>query len=891
VTAWIDGRPLTPRGGERVLEAARRLSIDLPALCSVPGLEPLGSCRLCLVEVEGRGDLQAACHLPLADGMRISTETPRLVEMRRGLLRLLMEESGARLAADPEGPPLSRWLARHGVSVAGATADSRADRSHPYLLYDPGRCVACRRCVEVCAEGPGRFVWSPGEEGSGPVECGAADLRHSDCVACGECVDWCPTAALSDRDREGAGAAPERVVRSTCGYCGVGCQVEVCVAGDRVQRIDGVREAAVNRGRLCLKGRYAHAWRASRDRLTQPLIRTGGDLEPASWEEAIARVAEGLDRIHRQHGPDALGTFTSSRSTNEAEYLLQKLFQVRFGTNHVDCCARVCHSSTALALRWATGAGAASASYDDIERARCIAVVGANPTEAHPVVGARILQAARAGVPLIVIDPRRIELADLAQLHLALRPGTNVELFHSLAQRLVQRGEVDREYLERRCEGWPELEALLAGMDGLGAAARCGVGEADLDRAAALLGGGPVLFVHGLGLSELTQGTDSVRALCNLGMLTGSIGRVGAGMLPLRGQNNVQGNADMGSLPGFLPGYQPVTDPEVRARLERLWGVPPPERPGLTIPEMLEAAKAGDMRALWIQGEDVAQSDPGESQVLAALEALELLVVQELFLTETGRRAHVVLPAAGWLEQDGTFTNGERRIQRVRPALDPPGQARPDWEVVCDVARALGLPWSYASPAEVMDEIARVAPHLFGGVSYRRLEQADGLQWPCRSPDHPGTATLHARGFLRGHGRLAAIAPLVAPEADVPGYPLTLVTGRVLQHYNVGTMTRRTPNLELAARDWLSLHPEELGRRGLRDGDAVAIESRWGRTQAQVRSSHRVPPGLAFLSFHHPETHTNRLIGPHRDPESQCPDYKVTAVRVAPLGPAGDGPS
>jgi formate dehydrogenase alpha subunit len=648
----------------------------------------------------------------------------------------------------------------------------------------------------------------------------------------------------------------------------------------RVVRIDGVREAEVNRAHLCAKGRYAHCWQASRDRLTRPLLRRGTSFESVDWDTAFSFLAERLDAVHREHGPAALGALSSSRSTNEAAYLLQKLFRVRFGTNHVDCCARVCHSSTADALRASTGAGAASASYADVEIARAIVVAGANPTEAHPVVGARILQQARRGARLFVIDPRAIELCSWATHHLALRPGTNVPLLNAIAKVWLQDGRVDETFVSERCEGSRAFEESLAGFSVDEAASVCGL-DADLIRRFALdlADAGPALYVTGLGLSEQTQGVASVQSVANLALLSGAIGRPGTGLLPLRGQNNVQGNADMGSTPDLLTGYQDLGDSTVRAHFEALWNAKLPATPGHTLPEMLEAAENGQLRALWVQGEDLAQSDPNQSQVLAALERIDLLIVQELFLTETARRAHLVLPAASALEQDGTFTNGERRIQRLRPALAPPGEARPDWQVIRDAGIALGLDWSYASPGSVLDEIAQAAPPLFGGVSVARLE-GDGLQWPCPTADHPGTTRLHAERFSRGRARLVAHAYRPSPEDDVPGFPFTMITGRVRDQYNVGTMTRRTPLNQLAPCDWLELAPEDAEKLGLTDGEAVRVASRWGETRVPARRSSRIAPGTCFLSFHHPESHTNRLTGPQRDPASNCPEYKVTAVRV-----------
>lgn len=857
-TATIDGCGVVA-DGRSIMALAQATGIDIPHVCWHPDLPVEGGCRVCLVEVDGASRPVAACHTPLRPGMAVRTHSPEIDALRRDILALEQTHR------DALGP----------VEV---------DSSHPYMRFDASICVTCRRCLHACEEVQGQFVY--GIEGRGSqarlIASAGGSFADGDCVACGACVDVCPTEAISDRDRVGA-AVSAGTVRSTCGYCGVGCQVDIAVDGGRVTRIDAAKDAPVNRGHLCQKGRYAHAWHHSTARLARPLLRDGTEFREVSWDEAVAFAARRLGEVRDLHGPDALGAMTSSRSTNEACYLLQKLFRVVVGTNNVDCCARVCHASTAAALRIATGTGASTASYEDIELARAIVVAGANATAAHPVIGARIRQAVLHGAKLVVIDPRRTELADIADVHLAVRPGANVALLNALARLLLDAGGVDRDYVDERTEGYTELVTFLKGMSLDGAIAAAGVDGDAVRKTARILEDGPTLFVSGLGLSELTQGVGSVLALTNLGMLTGSIGRPGAGMLPLRGQNNVQGSVDMGSAPDTATGYQPVADAAVRAHLATVWGDEPPARAGLTVTEMTRAAGRGELRGLWIMGEDIAQSDPDQDAVVDALDRLDLLIVQEMFMTETARRAHLVFPAAGWLEQDGTFTNAERRIQRVRPAVAPPGEARPDWVAVCDVALGMGAEWQYESPAQVMDEVARAAPALFGGVSHARLEP-DGLQWPCPSPDHPGTRRVHADGFVRGRGRLSVVVPEASPEHDVAGFPYTLITGRILEHYNVGTMTRRTPSAELVDADLLEMNPADAAEAGIADGGEVAVESRWGRVDVTAHHTDRVPPGTLFLSFHFPESHTNRLVGPHTDPVSKCPDYKVTAVRLTPGG-------
>jgi formate dehydrogenase major subunit len=888
-TATINDRTVDVRPGETILTAAQRAGIWIPTLCHSPGLAPEGGCRICMVEIEGQRT-QAACHTPITNGMRIRTESAHLDALRREILHLTISANprGA-LQARADGSPMERLLARYGVESSDfghhGTAHS-IDASHPSMRFDRDRCITCRACLHACEEVQGQFVYGiEGRGGASRLIFGSTErFAESGCVSCGACVDRCPTGAITDRDRVTARDVhlPVDMTDSVCGYCGVGCRIRAESDGHDVLRIAGVRDAAVNHGHLCVKGRYNHGYRASSDRLTKPLLKNAdGTFREASWDEAIRFTAERLLAIRDAHGPDSLGTMTSSRSTNEAAYLLQKLFRAIIGTNNTDCCARVCHSSTAIALGTVTGTGAATASYDDLNETKLIVIAGANATEAHPVVGARIKQAILRGAACVVIDPREIELAQYAGVHCRLWPGTNVPLFHAIAKVLVEEKLYDEAYVRDRCEGFEELKAFLGShtLESLSAITHVPV---ETIRAAARLIGrsGPGLFVSGLGLSEQTQGVAGVMSYCNLGLLTGSLGKRGSGMLPLRGQNNVQGNADMGSQPYSLTGYASLSDPTARERCFANWGTEPPKEIGKTIPEMYDAAIDGSLKALWIQGEDVAQSDPNQDHVKRALGSLDLLIVQELFMTETAEAAHVVFPAASSLEQEGTFTNGERRVQHVRPSVAPPGGARPDWEVIRDVAISMGARWRYDTPGAVMDEVARVAPNLFGGISYERLE-GDGIQWPCPAPDHPGTRTVHSTSFVRGRGLFTTVDFVPPQDATDAEHPFVLITGRVLEHYNVGTMTRRGPSVEIVPKDYLELHPEDAARMGIRDDAPVRVRSRFGEAVAPARLTRRVLPGTAFLTFHFPETGTNRVVGPYTDPKSKCPDYKVVAVRVA----------
>jgi formate dehydrogenase alpha subunit len=861
----LDGSAVDARGS--LLDVCRRAGAAVPAFCADDRVAPGGHCRACLVECDGR--FVPACTTPARNGMVVHSDGERLRAYRRDLGELHVCESspGGRVGAE---------LAELGVTGSRYRRErvaARRDETHPYLQLDLDKCILCRLCVRACADVQGQLVYSVAGRGhDARLTWGRSAFAATDCTSCGACVAMCPTGAISDVDRRRS-VDETRVVRTTCGYCGVGCQMDVHVAADDIVRIEGA-PAAVNHAHLCVKGRYAHSFARHPERLTTPLVRRDGTLQPASWDEAIALVAREFSRLRGR-----LGALSSSRSTNEENYLVQKWFRGGLGTNNVDCCARVCHAPSAAGMRRSFGTGVATNSLADIEAADLVLVAGANVTRSHPVTGARIKQAVLGGARLVVIDPRRTELAAMADVHLQLEPGTNVPLLNSLAAVLVEERLVDRRFLAERTEGWDAYADFIRAFTPEATAATTGVSASAVRHAARLYARAErPMQVHGLGMTEHFQGSESVMLLCNLALLVGAIGRPGVGVNPLRGQNNVQGSADMGCQPDLLTGYADPKDPAVRARFETVWGRALPAEPGWTIPRMYDAIRRGELAGLFIFGEDVAATDPDSNRVVAALRSLDFLVVEELFLSTTAQLAHVVLPGASVFEKDGTFTNGERRIQRVRKALEPPGQARADWQILCALMAASGYPQPYTHPSQIMEEIARVAPP-FAGVSYARLE-GDGLQWPVASADDPGTEILHRDRFARGRAPLHRIEFAPSPTLTSAGDALLLVTGRALEHYNAGSMTRRSQNVALRSHDFLDIHPDDARARGIVDGAAVIVASSTGEARAVARVTDEVAPGTLFMTFHFAESGANRVTGDVVDRLSDCPEYKLTAVQV-----------
>ncbi|MFO0796585.1 MAG: formate dehydrogenase subunit alpha [Gemmataceae bacterium] len=934
-TLTIDGRPVEARDGDTILDAARGARITIPTLCHHRDLSPDGSCRLCVVEVEGVRGHPAACTTPARDGMVVSTETPELAESRRFVLDMLLAnyhdaEYGTGDRAETE---FEHWVRHYGARPPADTPPPRypidAD-PNPFLRVDLNKCVRCTRCVRACAEVQGRFVWGMGYRGDAarPVAGLDTTLLDARCESCGACAAYCPTGALDDRTSVGRGV-PDRVVTTTCPFCGVGCNFDLHVKDDRVVRVASNPAAPVNGMSLCVKGRYGFDFVHHPDRLTRPRVRryllTGTAKQTASpeerdwvetdWDTALNLVAAKLEAVRRESGPDAAGFVGSALCTNEENYLVQKLARQVIGTHNVENCARLCHAPTVAGLSMAFGSGAMSNSMDDVaEEARAVFVIGENVTECHPVFGTRLRQAVlRRGVPLVVADPRKTDVTEFAAVHLRLRPGTDVALLNGLMHVVLKNGWHDRRFIEERCEGFEELRAGVERYTPEAAEAITGVPAADLRWAAELLAQSrPTAAVWGVGVTQHTTGVLNVLALANLQMLLGNMGVPGGGANALRGQNSVQGACDMGALFNLFPGYQPVTSPAALAKFDAAWALDPPApraggtpalgltgRPGQTLTEMVDAFGAGALRALFVMGENLALTNPDLTHTRGCLAAGEFLVLQELFPTETAEFADVLLPGAAFAEKAGTFTNTERRVQLIRPAVPPPGEARPDWAVLADLARrtlaAAGRApvgphagWTYRDPAHVMDEVAAVAP-LFAGVSHARLERGDRLQWPVPSPDHPGTPILHVGGFARGKGKFHAVEH--APAAELPDaeFPFVLTTGRVLQHYG-SVMTRRAEALTAACPEpVVEVSPDDAARLGLTDGAAVRLRSRRGAVVSRAVVTDRVAAGCVFGNFHFPGAgNVNNVTTGALDPTSKTPEFKVCAVAVDLVSPAGD---
>jgi formate dehydrogenase major subunit len=885
IRAHINETLIDIEDGVSILEAARKSGFAIPTLCLDSRLDPIGSCRLCAVEIEGESREEIACRTPLRDGMRVITNSPAIEAFRRKELEWMAAHvSPESFSVEPE-KELHRLLREWSIKPAlKGKRRIRLDLSHPNIRVDMNQCISCFRCVKICEDLQGESVWHVLDRGEAMriVPDSGTTLRASSCVGCGACVDTCPTGTLTDRS-EVPFTGIEKRVRTTCAYCGVGCELEAGVARGRVVHARPLRDAPVSKGHLCVKGRYAYGFTNSPERQTKPLVRSARKWLPLSWDAALDRCAQEISRISAKHGPDSIGVLGSSRATNEENYLTQKFARVVVGTNNVDCCARVCHTPSAAALKSMLGAGASTNSFDDIERARTILVFGSNPLENHPIVGARIRQhVLKRGANLVVVDPRRTDIGRAATLHLQLRPGTNIPLLNAMAHVIVSESLFDSAFLSERVTDWTEFRTFIETWPPERASEVCGVAADDIRAAARLYAGaGPSMTFHGLGLTEHVQGTESVMALINLALLTGNVGKPGSGMNPLRGQNNVQGAAQMGCDPSILTGS--VSIDERRALFEDTWKTSIPRSHGLDLMGMIDAASAGRLKALWIIGYDILPTLANMNETRRALKKLELIIVQDLFMTKTAEAvAHIFLPAASSFEKDGTFMNAERRIQRVRKVTDAPGEAWSDWRIICALAARMGhsAQFQYGSPEDIWNEVRHVWPEA-AGISYERLERG-GLQWPCRSENDPGTAILHVGQFSRpGRASLRNIEYVPTPEATSTDYPLLMTTGRHLYQFNAGTMTMRTTNRKLRAADVLDISSADANELKIANGERVQVSSRYGAVTIAVRVNDNVKCGEVFATFHDPRTALNKLTSPLRDGVVHSPEYKVTAVRVS----------
>ena len=911
VTLDIDGVQITVPEGTSLMRAAAEAGVMVPKLCATDSLEPFGSCRLCLVEIEGRKGFPASCTTPAEAGMKVRTQSPRLQQLRKGVMELYISDhpldcltcaaNGNCELQDMAGVTGLRNV-RYGYTGANHLGDAK-DESNPYFTYDPSKCIVCNRCVRACEETQGTFALTISGRGfESRVSAGTSQpFMESECVSCGACVQACPTATLMEKSVIELGQA-EHSLTTTCAYCGVGCGFKAEMKGNQVVRMVPWKDGAANEGHSCVKGRFAWGYATHKDRITKPMIRKSisDPWQEVSWEQAISHAASEFKRIQAKYGRGSVGGIVSSRCTNEEGYLVQKLVRTAFGNNNVDTCARVCHSPTGYGLKQTLGESAGTQTFKSVEKADVIMVIGSNPSDGHPVFASRMKRRLRQGAKLIVVDPRRIDIARAphvqAQYHLPLRPGTNVAVLNALAHVVVTEGLVDEAFVAERCEAkaFAQWREFIARPEHAPEAVESvtGVPAADLRAAARLFATGNAqgklgarrpnsAIYYGLGVTEHAQGSTAVIAIANLAMATGNVGREGVGVNPMRGQNNVQGSCDIGSFPHELPGYRHVSDTTVRTQFEQAWGVTLEPEPGLRIPNMLDAALDGSFMGLYCQGEDIVQSDPNTQHVAAALAAMECIVVQDIFLNETAKYAHVFLPGSSFLEKDGTFTNAERRISRVRQVMAPlAGYA--DWEATQLLSNALGYPMHYKHPSEIMDEIAALTP-TFHGVSFDLIDRLGSVQWPCNEQAPEGTPTMHVGGFVRGKGRFIISEYVPSDEKVTPRYPLLLTTGRILSQYNVGAQTRRTENSRWHAEDVLEIHPHDAEDRGIREGDWVGVSSRAGDTVMRAEISERMQPGVVYTTFHFPESGANVITTDSSDWATNCPEYKVTAVQVTPV--------
>ncbi|MGZ5011590.1 MAG: formate dehydrogenase subunit alpha [Methylobacter sp.] len=899
VTLEIDGFQVTAPAGTSVMRAAASIGIEIPKLCATDSLEPFGSCRLCLVQIEGGRGMPASCTTPVAEGLKITTQNKKLADVRRGIMELYISDhpldcltcsaNGDCELQDMAGAVGLREVRYNPVETH---LNAEKDHSNPYFSFDPSKCIVCSRCVRACEETQGTFALTIDGRGFDSKVSPSQNqpFLDSECVSCGACVQACPTATLMEKSVIDNGQ-PEHAIVTTCAYCGVGCSFRAEMKGEQVIRMVPAKDGKANHGHSCVKGRFAFGYATHKDRITKPMIRASikDAWKEVSWEEAINYAASELKRIQAKYGKDSVGGITSSRCTNEEVYIMQKLIRAGFGNNNVDTCARVCHSPTGYGLKQTFGESSGTQDFDSVMKADVIMVIGANPTDGHPVFGSQMKKRLRQGAKLIVVDPREIDLLKSphvkASHHLKLRPGTNVAMINAIGHVVVTENLLNEAFVNERCDvaAFNKWKTFIAEERHSPEATEAvtGIPAAELRAAARLYAAAKnAAIYYGLGVTEHSQGSTTVIGIANLAMATGNLGHDGAGVNPLRGQNNVQGSCDMGSFPHEFPGYRHVSDPATHQLFENAWQTNLSSEPGLRIPNMFEAALDGSFMGLYCEGEDIAQSDPDIKHVHAALRAMECVIVQDIFLNETAKFAHVFLPGSSFLEKNGTFTNAERRISPVRKVMSPLAGYQ-DWEVTQMLANALGYPMNYSHPSEIMDEIARLTPS-FTGVSYEKIDRLGSVQWPCNDEAPEGTPIMHTEHFLRDNGKgLFMLTEFVPTTERVNSkYPLILTTGRILSQYNVGAQTRRTENVAWHSEDRLEIHPHDAEDRGVNTGDWVGIKSRAGETVLRALVSDRVQPGVVYTTFHFPESGANVITTDNSDWATNCPEYKVTAVQI-----------
>ena len=899
VNLKINGLSVSVPEGTSIMRAAAEIGINVPKLCATDNLDPFGSCRLCLVEIEGRRGYPASCTTPVAEGIEVKTETPKLEDLRRGVMELYISDhpldcltcatNGDCELQDMAGRVGLRDV-RYGYEGENHL-DAIKDESNPYFTFDPSKCIVCSRCVRACEEVQGTFALTIDGRGfESKVSAGNKDFMDSECVSCGACVQACPTATLIENSIIEQGI-PDRHVTTTCAYCGVGCSFNAEIQGDQVVRMTPNKNGGANHGHSCVKGRFAWGYTTHQDRITTPMIRKSikDPWQKVSWEEAISYAASEIKRIQKKYGINSAGAISSSRCTNEEVWVVQKLARAGFGNNNIDTCARVCHSPTGYGLKQTLGESAGTQNFDSVMKSDVIMIIGANPTDGHPVFASQMKRRLREGAKLIIVDPREIDLVNnsvhiKADYHLKLKPGTNVATINAISHVIAQEGLMDETFIQERCEPdafkfWHDFiideknspETLES---------ETGIPASTIRQAARLFAqekNGAIYY--GLGVTEHSQGSTMVMAIANLAMATGNIGREGVGVNPLRGQNNVQGSCDMGSFPHEFPGYRHVSDDETRTSFEKAWNVKLQGEPGLRIPNMLDEAIAGKFKALYCEGEDIAQSDPNTQHVTHALESMECVIVQDLFLNETAMYAHVFLPGSSFLEKNGTFTNAERRISPVRKVMQPKNGYE-DWEITQMLSNALGYPMNYKHASEIMDEVAAMMP-TFKGVSFEKLDRLGSIQWPCNDESPEGTPTMHIDEFVRGQGKFFITEYIPTTEKVNKKFPLIMTTGRILSQYNVGAQTRRTKNSSWHSEDVVEIHPHDAEERGIQENDWIGITSRAGDTVLRAKITERVQPGVVYTTFHHPESGANVITTENSDWATNCPEFKVTAVQVS----------